>query len=97
VPQSYSDDLGERVIEVVEAGASRREATESFNLSPSSAVTWLQAGAMPEAPKQSRADAERQNPVYWPDSDSARIEAGGSSQFRGLLAEASSCVQWTAR
>jgi transposase len=30
------------VIEAVEAGASRREAAESFNLSPSSAVKWLQ-------------------------------------------------------
>jgi transposase len=38
----YSDDLRERVIEAVEAGASRREAAESFNLSASSAVKWLQ-------------------------------------------------------
>ena len=38
----YSDDLRERVIGTVEAGASRREAAESFNLCPSSAVKWLQ-------------------------------------------------------
>jgi transposase len=42
MPKPYSDDLRERVIEAVEAGASRREAAESFNLSPSSAVKWLE-------------------------------------------------------
>src|SRR6266576_6597513 len=42
MPKPYSDDLRERVIEAVEAGASRREAAESFNLSASSAVKWLQ-------------------------------------------------------
>jgi transposase len=42
MPKQYSDDLRERVIEAVEAGASRREAAESFNLSPGSAVKWLQ-------------------------------------------------------
>ena len=42
MPKPYSDDLRERVIEAVEAGASRREAAESFDLSPSSAVKWLQ-------------------------------------------------------
>jgi transposase len=40
--KAYSNDLRERVIEAVEAGASRREAAESFRLSPSSAVKWLQ-------------------------------------------------------
>jgi transposase len=42
MPKPYSDDLRERVIEAVEAGASWREAAESFNLCPSSAVKWLQ-------------------------------------------------------
>src|SRR5262249_31272595 len=40
--EPYSDDLRERVIEAVVAGASRREAAESFSLSASSAVRWLQ-------------------------------------------------------
>ena len=31
-----------RVIEAVQAGASRREAAERFEISPSSAVKWLQ-------------------------------------------------------
>src|SRR5215471_17623567 len=42
MPKPYSDDLRERVIESVVAGASRREAAESFSLSASSAVRWLQ-------------------------------------------------------
>src|SRR5436190_17923808 len=42
MPKTYSDDLRERVIEAVVAGASRREAAESFSLSASSAVRWLQ-------------------------------------------------------
>ena len=42
MPKSLSGDLRERVIEAVEAGASRREAAERFELSPSSAVRWLQ-------------------------------------------------------
>jgi transposase len=43
MPKSYSGDLRERVIEAVETGASRREAAECFEISPSSAVKWLQA------------------------------------------------------
>src|SRR5260221_13976116 len=42
MPKPYSDDLRERVVEAVVAGASRREAAESFSLSASSAVRWLQ-------------------------------------------------------
>ncbi len=42
MPQSYSRDLRERVIEAVEAGASRREASERFEVSAASAVKWLQ-------------------------------------------------------
>ena len=42
VPKAYSGDLRERVIEAVEAGASRREAAERFEVSVASAVKWLQ-------------------------------------------------------
>ena len=42
MPKSYSADLRKRVIEAVEAGASRREAAESFDIDASSAVRWLQ-------------------------------------------------------
>ncbi len=41
MPKSYSGDLRERVIGAVEAGASRREAAERFEISISSAVKWL--------------------------------------------------------
>jgi transposase len=42
MPLSYSGDLRKRVIEAVDAGASRREAAECFEVSVSSAVKWLQ-------------------------------------------------------
>jgi transposase len=42
MPKSYSSDLRERVIEAVEAGVSRREAGERFEISASSSVRWLQ-------------------------------------------------------
>lgn len=42
MPKSYSCDLRERVIEMVEAGASRHEAAEHFGVSVSSAVKWMQ-------------------------------------------------------
>lgn len=42
MPRPYSADLRKRVIEAVEEGASRREAAERFEISPSSAVKWLQ-------------------------------------------------------
>jgi transposase len=38
----YSNDLRVRVIEAVDAGASRREAAERFEISASSAIKWLQ-------------------------------------------------------
>jgi transposase len=42
MPRSHSVDLRRRVIEAVEAGASRREAAELFDVDASSAVRWLQ-------------------------------------------------------
>ena len=42
MPKAYSGDLRERVIEAVEAGASRREAADRFEVSVASAVKWLQ-------------------------------------------------------
>jgi transposase len=38
----YSNDLRERVIEDIEAGASRREAADRYELSPSVVVIWAQ-------------------------------------------------------
>ncbi len=42
MPGPYSTDLRVRVIEAVEAGASRREAAERFEISASSAIKWFQ-------------------------------------------------------
>ena len=42
MPKPYSQDLRMRVIEVVEGGASRREAAELFGISPSVVVIWMQ-------------------------------------------------------
>ena len=42
MPKSLSGDLRERVIEAVQAGASRREAAERFEISASAVVKWLQ-------------------------------------------------------
>ena len=40
-PVGEAGDLRGRVIEAVEAGASRREAAERFEVSPSSSIKWM--------------------------------------------------------
>jgi transposase len=42
MPTSYSAEMRERVIARVGSGASRREAAEHFEISPSAAIKWLQ-------------------------------------------------------
>ena len=42
MPRPYSADLRARVIEEIAAGASRREAAERYELSPSVVVIWAQ-------------------------------------------------------
>jgi transposase len=42
MPKPYSQDLRRRVIESIEAGASRREAAELYGISPSVVVIWAQ-------------------------------------------------------
>jgi transposase len=39
--KAYSTDMRQRVIERVESGASRREAAEYYEVSPSTAVIWV--------------------------------------------------------
>jgi transposase len=41
VPRAYSADMRTRVIGRVESGASRREAAEHYEVSPSTAVIWV--------------------------------------------------------
>ncbi len=45
MPKPYSYELRVRVIEAIEAGATRREAAELFGISPSVAVIWAQRWA----------------------------------------------------
>ena len=42
MPNPYSTEMRERVIERVESGCSRREAAEHFEISAGAAVKWLQ-------------------------------------------------------
>jgi transposase len=42
MPRPYSNDLRARVIEDIQAGASRREAADRYELSPSVVVIWAQ-------------------------------------------------------
>ena len=42
MPKSYSEDLRERVVQVVEAGATRQAAAARFRVSASSAIRWVQ-------------------------------------------------------
>jgi len=55
MPKSYSEDLRERVIETVEAGATRHAAAAQFQVSPSSAIRWVQrwraSGAIAAKPR----------------------------------------------
>ena len=41
MPRAYSADMRTRVIARVESGASRREAAEHYEVSPSTAVIWV--------------------------------------------------------
>ena len=41
MPTAYSTDIRGRVIARVESGASRREAAEQFEVSPSAAIKWV--------------------------------------------------------
>ncbi|HVS89972.1 MAG TPA: IS630 family transposase [Candidatus Acidoferrum sp.] len=61
MPRPYSDDLRWRAIESVEEGASRHEAAERFEVSPSTVINWLRrwrdhgnAAAMPSGGSVSR-------------------------------------------
>jgi transposase len=42
MPRPYSDDLRRRAIDAVEAGASRHEAAERLDMSPSTVINWMQ-------------------------------------------------------
>ena len=47
MPKPCSLELRERVVDAVESGASRREAADWFDVSPSSAIKWMQRLLIP--------------------------------------------------
>jgi transposase len=64
MPKPYSQDLRDRVVRAVEAGASCHEAAAAFEVSPSSAIRWVarfrrtgSAAAKPMGGKRSPLDA----------------------------------------
>jgi len=66
MPKPYSQDLRERVVRAVEAGASCHEAAAAFEVSPSSAIRWValwrqtgSAAAKPMGGKRSPLDAHK--------------------------------------
>ena len=67
MPKPYSQDLRDRVVRAVEAGASCHEAAAAFEVSPSSAIRWIarwrqtgSAAAKPMGGKRSPLDAHEQ-------------------------------------
>ena len=67
MPKPYSQDLRDRVVRAVEAGASCHEAAATFEVSPSSAIRWIarwrqtgSAAAKPMGGKRSPLDAHEQ-------------------------------------
>ena len=63
MPKSYSCDLRERVIEMVEAGASRHEAADHFGVSVSSVVKWMQRWN--ETERHAEATRGSVSPLEW--------------------------------
>jgi transposase len=51
---AYSADMRKRVIAWVEAGGSRRETAEHFEVSPSTTIIWSSAFARPAGVRTSR-------------------------------------------
>src|SRR5260370_40289656 len=67
MPKPYSQDLRDRVVRAVEAGASCHEAAAAFEVSPSSAIRWVarwrrtgSAAAKPIGGKRSPLDTHKQ-------------------------------------
>lgn len=93
--KAYSEDLRERVIEAVEAGASRREAAERFSVSASSAIKWMQRwrgtgsiAARPSGGSQSPLDQHGETllGLIAAKSDLTLEEVRGLLADRGILA-----------
>jgi transposase len=99
MPKGYSQDLRERVVSAVEAGASCHEAAAAFEVSPSSAIRWVarwrQSGlvaAKPTGGKRSPLDAHKPWLVELiaAEPDLTLEEIRGRLRGRGIIVSASS-------
>lgn len=99
MPKPYSQDLRERVIRAVEAGASCHEAAAIFEVSPSSAIKWVarwrrtgSVAAKPMGGKRSPLDAHKQwlLALTAAEPDLTLQEVRGRLRDRGIVVSASS-------
>jgi transposase len=99
MPKPYSQDLRDRVVRVVEAGASCHEAAAAFEVSPSSAIRWVarwrqtgSAAAKPMGGKRSPLDAHKQwlLALIAAEADLTLEEIRGRLRQRGIKVSASS-------
>jgi transposase len=99
MPKAYSQDLRERVVGTVEAGASCHEAAAAFEISPSSAIRWVarwrqtgSAAAKPMSGKRSPLDAHKQwlLELIAAEADLTLEEIRGRLRQRGIKVSASS-------
>ncbi len=99
MPKPYSQDLRERVIRAVEAGASRHEAAAVFEVSPSSAIKWVArwrrtgtVAAKPMGGKRSPLEAHKEwlLALTAAEPDLTLQEIRGKLRQRGIVVSASS-------
>jgi len=99
MPKPYSQDLRERVVRAVEAGASCHEAAAAFEVSPSSAIRWVarwrqtgSAAAKPMGGKRSPLDAHKPwlLELIAAEADLTLREIRSRLRQRGVTASASS-------
>lgn len=99
MPKPYSQDLRERVVRAVEAGASCHEAAAAFEVSPSSAIRWVarfrqtgSAAARPMGGKRSQLDASKPwlMELIAAEPDLTLEEIRGRLRERGITVGASS-------
>ena len=99
MPKPYSQDLRERVVGAVAAGASCHEAAGAFEVGVSSAIRWVarwrqtgSAAAKPMGGKRSRLDAHKEwlLELIATEPDLTLEEIRGRLRARGIVVSASS-------
>jgi transposase len=99
MPRPYSQDLRERVVRAVEAGASCHEAASTFEIGVSSAIRWVarwrQSGSVAAKPRGGKcspldAHAEWLLALIAAEPDLTLEEIRGRLRTRGIIVGASS-------